>query len=117
MWEMNKLATEYDVRLIYRNNHHNSRFGVLCADTQFEALLVGSIYEICDNKRISETVWQQQNYDGFHFDRTHIHTVEHHIDTNLNTIGNIPGQLEIQLAQSLLNAIFYDTLGPHKESL
>lgn len=112
MWEMNKLAIEYDVRLLYRNNHHNARFGVLCADELFEALLIGSIYEICDNRRISENIWQSQTYDGFHFDRTYMHDPLHHQEVNNNSIGNIPGQLEIQLSQSLLNAIFYDSLGP-----
>lgn len=107
---MNKLAREFDVRLIYRTNHYNTRFGVLCADKQFETLLTGSIYEIWDNKRISRNIWKTQTYDGFHFDRTYIHSIEQHIEKLSYWVGDFPGQLEIQLAQSLLNSIFYDVI-------
>mmetsp|Transcript_14405 Transcript_14405/g.13884 ORF Transcript_14405/g.13884 Transcript_14405/m.13884 type:complete len:392 (-) Transcript_14405:226-1401(-) len=110
IWRMNELALKLDVRLIYRTNHFNSRFGVLCADKQFEALLKGSIYEIWDNKRLSRSVWQSQTYDGFHFDRTFIHSIEQHRVNLAQWVGELPGQLEIQLAQSLLNAVFYDVI-------
>jgi hypothetical protein len=110
MWEMNKLAIDLDVRLIYRTNHYNSRFGVLCADKQFEVLLINSIYEIWDNRRISKNVWKSQAPDGFHFDRTYIHSVQQHLEQFAHWVGELPGQLEIQLAQSLLNAVFYDVI-------
>jgi hypothetical protein len=113
IWEMNRFANDSGVRLIYRNNHHNQRFGVICADEQFEGLLNGTNWEIWDNKRISEDVWKTQNWDGLHFDRSGTHTIEEHKDMiklHRNNGTEIPGQLEMQLSQSLLNTIFYDTL-------
>ena len=42
MWELGELARQHAVRLIYRNNHHNYRFGAHCADDRIEKLLEGT---------------------------------------------------------------------------
>ena len=41
MWELGELARQHDVRLIYRNNHFNFRFGAHCADDRIEKALEG----------------------------------------------------------------------------
>jgi hypothetical protein len=61
--EMSKMSQQswtnppVDVRLIYRNNHYNKRFGVFCADEKFERLLEGTRWELWDNRRISKGMW------------------------------------------------------------
>ena len=61
----------------------------------------------------SADVWQRQSWDGFHFDRYKVNTREEH-EQNIQKIlakgQTKPGQLEIQLAQSALHAVFYDVL-------
>lgn len=111
--ENSNFAEEFNVRIVYRNNHYNSRFGVMCADKKFETLLNGTRWEIWDNRRISEKVWKSQNWDGLHFDRSEFHTVAEHLinikerqEKGLEYLG----QLEMQLSQSILNSIFYDSL-------
>jgi hypothetical protein len=110
-------------RLLYRNNHYNIRFGALCADERLENALTEFNqqynvkthlpWEIWDNRRISETVWREQCWDGFHFDRHKVNSYEHnvgHMAYFKSHNWDSPGELEIQLAQSLLNALFYDYL-------
>lgn len=111
--ELRTYATESGVRVIYRNNHYNNRFGALCADLNFEKIVKEMNWEIWDNRRISRDVWRNQTYDGFHFDRHKVHTLEHHLQIlqfNRERGVDIAGQLEIQLAQSLLNAVFHKQL-------
>lgn len=106
-------AIEYDVRLIYRNNHHNRRFGTLCADEKFERLLNGTMWELFDNRRISYNASFEQNHDGFHFDRTKIFSVADHISSRLHCISKgweTMGTMETQFAQSLLNLLFFNFL-------
>jgi hypothetical protein len=108
--ELRSYAVESGVRVIYRNNHYNNRFGALCADLNFEKIVKEMNWELWDNRRVSQDVWRNQTYDGFHFDRHKVHTVEHHmqiIQFNRERGVDIAGQLEIQLAQSLLNAVFH----------
>lgn len=110
----------HHVRLIYRNNHYNGRYGALCADEKFEKLLTNdknsssASWEIFDNRAISEKTWRNQTYDGFHFDWPILtYSVEDHRRVNqqlLQMKGQVPGMLAMQLAQSLLNSIFYDVL-------
>ena len=105
-------AKKNNVRTIYRNNHYNTRFGVHCADDRLEEMLQGTSWEILDSRRISHDVYLSQTYDGFHVDRI-AHSVEEHIQLNKLCKENnkeIPGQLEIQLAQSFLNMALYDAL-------
>ncbi len=139
--ELGVYAKQLGVRAIYRNNHHNSRFGTNCADDRLEAILrnkagnsgtndnnllnekdvsqfVTSIasstgWEVWDNRHISLDVWKEQNYDGFHFDRHRVHSHPHHVGhmkyfKDRNWI--LPGQLEIQLAQSLLYTLFQENV-------
>jgi len=113
-----KQAAENHVRLIYRTNHHNNRFGVHCADDQIIEYLrnLKPSWTIWSNREISLDVWQEQNYDGFHFDRTRVHTPEHsavHMKFFHDKKWIYPGQLEVQLSQSLLHTIFHDDCVQH----
>lgn len=107
-------AESRSIRLIYRNNHVNRRFGALCADEAFESLLLETKWELWDNRRMSETVWRSQCHDGFHFDWPVLtFTEEEHAAYNSKhraLFGQHPGMLAQQLAQSLLNALFFDVL-------
>jgi len=115
--ELGDIGARHGVRLIYRNNHFNSRFGPTCADERLEALMAKhSQWEVWDNKGISKDVWMNQTWDGFHFDRHKVYTEEHHLENikDWHASGKeAPGALEMQLAQSLLNAIFHDCLTNH----
>lgn len=64
VWYLSELSGQYKVRLIYRNNHWNNRFGVYCADEKFEKLLTGTKWELWDNARMSEGIWVNQTFDG-----------------------------------------------------
>lgn len=113
--ELGNIGEMNNVRLIYRGNHYNDRFGPSCADDELVALLNApdSHWEVWDNKRISRNVWKKQTWDGFHFDRHQIHSVEQHLCNVAEWEGKggeKPGALEMQFAQSLLNAIFHDCL-------
>ena len=58
-------------------------------------------------------MWRDQCYDGFHFDRHKIYTAEQHQairDTALQVGTMLPGMMEMQLVQSLLNSVCYDSL-------
>lgn len=113
MFENGELAKSLGVKVLYRNNHHNTRFGTICADQGFEAMLEGSGWDIWDNRRISEDVWKTQSADGFHFDRHGVNTMVHHQQINDLMIAEkmeFPGMLEIQFAQSLLFTLFRDAL-------
>ncbi len=51
------IASKHHIRLIYRNNHYNSRFGPLCADRLLEErmkIIPESIWEVWDIKRCLE---------------------------------------------------------------
>jgi len=69
--ELSKLAKANNVRLMYRNNHYNSRFGVKCADEEFEQALrfPGSAWEIIDSRNQSQEHWRDQ----VHASHTHTH--------------------------------------------
>jgi len=116
LWDLSDIAKRQNVTLIYRNNHYNNRYGPHCADDLVEELMVGSAWEVWDNKRISQKVWKEQTWDGFHFERIYTNTIEQHKQlADTGTFYNIygywmtwhhAGALEIQLAQSLLQRIF-----------
>ena len=108
--ELNVHAKANGVRMIYRNNHYNARFGTICADEKFQNLLNGTDWEVWDNRRMSKESWVEQTYDGFHFDRTLQFSPQDHVNYRGFCLGKgweAPGQLEMQLAQSLLNTLFY----------
>lgn len=110
MLEIGKAAEKDNVKVIYRNNHYNHRFGANCADDRVEEMLQGSAWKIWDNRRISKDVWEEQDYDGFHFDRHKVHTFVHHVMHMKfwkNKGWELPGMLEITLAQSLLLNLFH----------
>ncbi len=113
---LSDIAHKHHIRLIYRNNHYNSRFGPICADRLLEErmkIIPHSVWEVWDNRGISKDVWKEQCYDGFHFDRHRVHSSDHHrshMSLFKTKGGDLRGQLEIQLAQSLLNGIFYQYL-------
>lgn len=112
-----KQAEENRVRLIYRTNHYNSRFGVHCADDfVIDYLRKLKSWTIWSNREVSRDVWKEQNYDGFHFDRHRVHTPKHnvaHMGFFHSKKWIYPGQLEIQLAQTLLHTIFHDDCVQH----
>ena len=114
MTSLSKFGNESKVRLIYRNNQYNSRFGALCADEEFERLLQNTQWEIWDNRAISKDVWQNQSYDGFHFDwPVMTYTVEDHAKYNAihqAKFSQAPGMLAMQLAHSLLNNLFHSVM-------
>lgn len=113
MKEFGELAQNQGVKAIYRNSHFNYRYGALCADAKLEAAVQNTSWEVWDNRRMSRDVWKTETYDGFHFDRHRVHTVEHHqnlIALNKEMGKDIPGALEIQLAQSLLFHLFHDEI-------
>jgi hypothetical protein len=110
-------------RLIYRNSHYNKRYGVYCADELLEKNLLNQQqkidysgypkWEIWNNREISKEVYDEQCWDGFHFDRHRINGYEHgisHMDYFYTRGWTLPGELEIQLAQSLLNALFHSVI-------
>ena len=53
-------AKKNGVRVIYRNNHYNIRFGAHCADDRLEEMLKGTPWEILDSRRISEGCYEYQ---------------------------------------------------------
>ena len=111
------LSRLHHSQLIYRTNHYNGRFGALCADRLLEERMKQKIsnsnWKIWDNRGMSKDCWHEQNWDGFHFDRFMVYNASHH-RAHMGYFQSrgrpLPGQLEIQLAQSLLNGIFYDYL-------
>lgn len=108
-----ELSEAASVRLIYRGNHVNFRFGADCADAKLLPLLQAAGWEIWDNIRISQDVWRTQCHDGFHFDRTHVHSVDdhkRHIQYARDRAIESPGMLEAQLSHSLLFNLFRDTI-------
>jgi hypothetical protein len=107
--ETARIAKSLGVRAIYRQNHLNSWFGSHCADDLLLPILKSTGWEVWDNRRISQHAWTYQNHDGFHFDRGASHTVEEHQQERLQAqqAGRaVPGQLEMQLTQSLLHTLF-----------
>ena len=108
-----QLGHDLRVKMIYRTNHYNVRYGVNCADGDLLPILTERKWHIWDNTRVSKDVWAAQTYDGFHFDRTLIHTeAEHlqHIQQAVHGHVELPGMLEMQFAQSLLHYLFRDTI-------
>lgn len=113
MWELAGLAKALGVRIIYRNSHYNRRFGALCADRRIEEAIRDSGWEIWDNRNISKDVWMYQTWDGFHFDRHKIHSIEDHAMYRQDALKDnrpAPGQLEMQLSQSLLQSLCHEYL-------
>ncbi len=114
MHYLSNLANQSNVRLIYRNNHYNNRYGALCADEELETLLKTSQWEIWDNRIMSKSVWRNQSYDGFHFDwPVMTYTVEDHSKYNAVHAAKFmqkPGMLAVQLAHSLLQNLFHSVL-------
>jgi hypothetical protein len=110
MWEIGAAAKKFGTKAIYRNNHHQARFGTVCADKGFEAMIDGSAWQILDSRRISKDIWMAQTYDGFHFDRHRVDTVEMHeynIAIYKSKNYTAPGALEMQDSQSLINFLFH----------
>ena len=67
MQEISQIAAELGVRLIYRNSHHNKRYGAVCADKRFEEMITSfnsSHWEIWDNRNLSRDIWPLQCFDG-----------------------------------------------------
>jgi hypothetical protein len=121
--DLSLTAAKTNIRLIYRNNHYNKKFGAECADLVLEARLLelqsnntnpaSMNWEIWDNRRISKDVYEKQCWDGFHFDRHRIHSYAQHVNHTeffYSQNWDIPGELEIQLAQSFLNAVFHEEI-------
>eukprot|EP01032_Pedospumella_encystans_P018397 gene18397-20942_t len=111
--ECGELGYNLNAKMVYRTSHYNARFGVNCADAQLIPFLETKKWNIWDNTRISKDVWKTQNHDGFHYDRTFMHTVaEHkeHIQKTHELEIESPGMLEMQLAHSLLHFLFRDTV-------
>lgn len=107
------LAHELDVRVVYRTTHYNHRFGYQCADKRVLKWLHNTHWEVWDNGPMSRDVWQTQSEDGFHFDRYGTHTESDHIKEREEAAQNnkeLPGMLEMQLAQSLLFNLFHDAV-------
>ena len=115
-----RLADTKGTKLIYRTNHHNSRYGPMCADFLVLPLYEAAGWEVWDNMRVSEAVWHEQTWDGFHFERIyHCHPFRSKTLAYNNTWYSIYGYwmewphagiLEAQFAQSLLNRLFYPCL-------
>jgi hypothetical protein len=111
---LSDLGDKHGVRLIYRNNHFNRRFGAICADQRLEQILKNSNWQIWDNRLLSQTVWMNQTYDGFHFDwPVMTYSVEDHAkyrNEHISKFMQAPGMLVMQLAHSLLQNLFHDVL-------
>lgn len=108
LWEINKLAIQYGVRLLYKNNYHNEQLGGDCMGKLFISLFDNSIFEIWDTKNISARLWQTQIKSALQSNGTYRHTTitKYQQNTTINQ----------QLSQSLLNAIFFDTIRAPKSS-
>ena len=121
------LANEYGVRIIYKNNHYNCRFGALCADEVLELKLrevKDSRWEVWNTRPMSVQHWRDQTWDGLHFDRQPVHTLPEHyrawfssergFKVHGNSIAfNNMAELEMQLTNTLLQRTIlkpiYDT--------
>lgn len=110
------IAKKKKIRLIYRTNHVNKRYGALCADGLLEVKMKEmkeSIWEIWDNRALSKDIWRKQTCDGFHYGRARVHSIEDHKRYRkeyYNKFHEYPGQLEMQYVQSLLHNLFYEFL-------
>jgi len=121
MKELSNIAKTNNVRLIYRNNHFNNRFGAFCADKNLERFLRrNTIWEIFDSRNMSHDHWKDQTFDGFHFDRSKVYTEKDHLNAfSSKSWRQFPnkvvqhehmGELEITLAQSLLSFLVLEPL-------
>lgn len=66
---------------------------------------------IDDDKMVSLHYRLEQTYDGFHFDRNRVHSVEYakaHMNFCVGKGWMKPGQLETTLVQTLLHQVFHD---------
>ena len=73
----------------------------------------GSPWQIIDWRRISKDVFEDQLRDGYHVRGEEAFSSQEVKEMRENAIMqnmSLPGELEIQLTQSFLNAIFYDSL-------
>jgi len=114
--ELSEVCRRHKIQLIYKNNHYNCRFGVTCADEVVEQTMhfPGSQWKIWDTRNVSVQHWRDQTWDGLHFDRQVAHSVKDHLltwwETRFRFKGSViyfphQAELEMQLAQSLLNRI------------
>lgn len=123
MLQLSTLAAQHKTRLIFRNAHFNGFYGTYCASLALEeklrvaAVRQGSIWEIWDNRRISQLVWKEQMimHDPFHYGREQLMwTYEDHqrvmSQWRANPLTYDKGMLELQLAQSLLHTLFQPIL-------
>ena len=98
MWELSREASLLNIRLVYRNNHHNARFGTRCADDDFQLMLRGSAWEIWDNRRLSDGIWMKQTWDGFHFDRHEINlAIDHKAQRDFYTLQRYEALADIHV--------------------
>lgn len=80
----------------------------------------GSIWRWLDTHNVSSTYKHHNNSamntqlpDGLHFDRRFFRSIEQHENARQSAIDNgqlIPGQLEMQIVQNLLNLLFHEEL-------
>ena len=73
----------------------------------------GSNWEVWNAVDISSSVWEDQLTDDMHFGRQSVNSREHLkllCQQSLSNDWGTPGMLEIQYAQSLLNALFYNQI-------
>jgi len=121
--ELSSVCRKQNIQLIYKNNHYNCRFGAQCADEELEKTMVfpGSQWQVWDTRNVSMQHWRDQTWDGLHFDRQIAHSIKDHLLTWWEARFRFKGaviyfphqaELEIQLAQSLLNRIIMPGLKP-----
>ena len=112
LMETGPLAKRLGVKAIYRSNHINRNFGAYCADRKLIDILHLAEWNVWDNTRISQDVWREQTWDGFHFDNK-AHTEEEHRAAIVaaRAMGlPSPGMMQMQFANSLLFFVFRDTI-------
>jgi hypothetical protein len=121
--DLSDLCKKNKIRLIYKNSHWNCRYGVHCADKEFEKNLrfEGSIWELWDTRSMSQQHWRDQTWDGYHFDRQSVHSLKDHYRSWFEegfkfqrAMKRFPhqGELEMQLVNSLLNRLVMADVPP-----
>tara|TARA_B110000090_G_C13213372_1_gene381798 strand:+ start:50 stop:469 length:420 start_codon:yes stop_codon:yes gene_type:complete len=101
--------------------HYNSRYPSLCVDKKVEEMLIKyTNFTITDTRSVSQSVFLEQEIDGLHYDRQYSFTEkEHELGREAAAAAaakdnkQLPGMLEMQLAQSFLNHLFHDSLHVH----
>jgi hypothetical protein len=121
--DVSDLCKKNKIRLIYKNSHWNCRYGVYCADKEFEKKLQfdGSVWELWNTRSMSEQHWRDQTWDGYHFDRQSVHSLKDHYRSWFeegfkfqHSMKRFPhqGELEMQLVNSLLNRLVLADIPP-----